>query len=67
MASRGQFRGHRSWLKFCDESVVSLASILLPNSHDFCHDQRLQVNTPLFADFNTENININQIKNRKKA
>ena len=22
-ASRGRFRGHRSWLQFCDESVVS--------------------------------------------
>ena len=39
MASRGRFRWHRSWLQFRDESVVSLASILLPNSHDFCHDR----------------------------
>ena len=39
MASRGRFRGHRSWLQFRNESVVSLASILLPNSHDFRHNR----------------------------
>ena len=39
MASRGQFRGHRSWLQFRDESVVISASILLPNSHHFSHDR----------------------------
>ena len=39
MASRGRFRGLRSWLQFRDESVVSLASILLPNSQDFRHDR----------------------------
>ena len=46
MATRGRFRGHRSWLQFRDESVVSLASICFqiatifatigPRSH---HDQ----------------------------
>ena len=35
MASWERFLGARSWLQFPGES----ASILLPNSHHFCHDQ----------------------------
>ena len=39
MTSRGRFLGHESWLQFRNESVIAKASILLPNRHDFRHDQ----------------------------
>ena len=41
MTSRGRFLGHGSWLQFRNESVMANASILLPNRHNFCHDQAI--------------------------
>ena len=39
MASRGRFRGHRSWLRRRIGGEFSFN--FLPNSHDFCHDQAM--------------------------